>query len=232
MPLEFLHRPATPPGAPPPARIALFPGSWNPPTIAHLDIARAAASWADEIILVVPRAFPHKAFHGAAFPLRCEILSTLAAAHSARSHPAQSQPARFHQARLSAAISEGGLYADIATEARAHFGPAAELAILCGRDAAERWAAWPYPEPDHLARMLRHCRLLVAARCGEYTPPPEHRDRISTLNLPVSHDDVSSTDVRHRIEQNLDWHHLVPPAIHALLRTSWPARNTPDENAT
>ena len=213
VPLEFLHRATLPPGAPPPARIALFPGSWNPPTIAHLDIARAAACWAHEVILVIPRAFPHKAYDGAPFPVRCQLLAALAQSHLAPPHLAR--PA------LSAAISDGGLYADIATEARAALGPAAELAIVCGRDAAERWASWPYPDPAHLDRMLLHCRLLVAARRGEYTPPPRLSHRISTLPLPAAHDDVSSTDVRHRIQHHLPWQHLVPPAIHEYVRQSF-----------
>jgi nicotinate (nicotinamide) nucleotide adenylyltransferase len=198
--LEFLHG-----GVSRPARVAVFPGAYNPPTVAHLEIARAAAEWADEVLWVIPRAFPHKDFAGAPLEARCRMLAVLA-----QEHPA-----------FSAATSQGGLYAEIADEARAHFPEPAEIALVCGRDAAQRLVEWDYGEPGFVDRMLRRYRLLVAARGGEYQPLERHRHRIDTLVLPASLDLVSSSEVRRRMEEGGDWRALVPPSIHQHIRAAY-----------
>jgi len=197
--LEFLHRCTHSP-----ARIAVFPGAWNPPTVAHAEIARAASRWADEILWVIPRAFPHKTFEGATLEARCAMLTDLAKSHA-----------------HSAATSEGGLYGDIADEARAHFGPHTEIALVCGRDAAERLASWTYPDPDYLHRMMSRYRLLVAARLGDYLPPERYRDRIVTLEMASSFDLISSTEVRRRIAEHGAWEPLVPESIHQHVRAAY-----------
>jgi nicotinate-nucleotide adenylyltransferase len=190
--LEFLYRTARNP-----ARVALFPGTWNPPTIAHVDIARMACRQADEVIWILPRVFPHKGFEGAGFDARRGMLETLARDHVG----------------FSAAVSEGGLYAEMAAEARDYFGPQTEIALVLGRDAAERIAAWDYGAPGVFDDFVRRHRLLVAARGGEYEPAGHHRERISRLPMEASWDDVSSSEVRRRIENGEDWRMLVPPAI-------------------
>ena len=62
-------------------RVALFPGAWNPPTVAHLAIARAALTWSDEVVWLLPRAFPHKSFDGAPFEDRLHMLRRIAGDH-------------------------------------------------------------------------------------------------------------------------------------------------------
>ena len=53
-------------------RVGLFPAAWNPPTLAHLALAEAGLAFADEVLLVLPRVFPHKEFEQASFDLRLE----------------------------------------------------------------------------------------------------------------------------------------------------------------
>ncbi len=190
MALEFLYRDATNP-----ARVALFPGSWNPPTVAHAAIASAALTWANEVIWILPAAFPHKTYDQATFADRGRMIELIA-----RANPG-----------FSAAISQGGLYSEMAREAS---GLAPELALVLGRDAAERIAAWDYgPEnPNAFLDLLRDHRLLVAARAGDYDPPPDHSHRI--IQLPFQpHDDVSSTEVRRRIAAHEPWQNFVPDSI-------------------
>ncbi len=191
--LEFQHRGIIRNAA----RIGLFPGAYNPPTVAHLAIAQAALEWADEVVWVLPRAFPHKAFEGADFSARCNMLRTLAGAHTG----------------FSAAVSDGGLYLEIAEEAHEFFGPETEIALVCGRDAAERIARWDYGRPGVFEEMLAKFPLLVAGRAGEYLPAAHHAERIVPLQMPSTFDEVSSSEVRRRIRAGEKWEHLVPGEI-------------------
>src|SRR4051794_16288975 len=89
----------------PPARVALLPGSFNPPTRAHLALAESALGMTDHVLLVMPRAFPHKTWHGASPEQRMEMLRLLTSGRE----------------KIGAAISDGGLFIEIAREAREHF---------------------------------------------------------------------------------------------------------------
>jgi len=177
--------------------VALFPGTWNPPTVAHVDIARAALGQADEVIWILPRVFPHKSFEAAEFEARRAMLERIAR----------------ECAGFSVAISDGGLYVEIAAEAREYFAPDVEIAIVLGRDAAERIATWNYGVPGVFDDLVRRHRLLVAARQGEYIPALRHRERIVSLPMGTNWDEVSSSEVRRRIAAGGDWRHLVPRAI-------------------
>ena len=115
-------------------------------------------------------------------------------------------------ARFGVAVSEGGLVVEMAREARA-IAPAAELSVLCGRDAAERYVEWDYGEPGAIERLLREFRLLVAPRNGPASPPERLRFAIETLEAPPG-DDCSSTLVR---EAGRPWPELVPPEIADLV---------------
>jgi nicotinate-nucleotide adenylyltransferase len=180
--------------------VALFPGTWNPPTVAHVDISRMARSLSDEVIWILPRAFPHKGFDGADFDARCRMLETLATHNG-----------------FSAAVSEGGLYVDIAAEAAEHFGPQTGIALVLGRDAAERIAAWDYGAPGVFDDFVKRYRLLVAARRGEYQPAEHQRRFISTLPMECLWDEVSSSEVRRRIANGEEWRSLVPAPIAAMV---------------
>ncbi|MGD1072530.1 MAG: hypothetical protein ABSB15_20590 [Bryobacteraceae bacterium] len=182
-------------------RVALFPGAFNPPTVAHIAIARAARNWAKEVVWTLPRAFPHKRFEGADFPLRLEMLCRLAA----------------DEPGFSVAVASGGLYVEIADEAREFLGESVAIGLVCGRDAAERIAAWDYGRPGVFEAMIERYPLLVAGRAGEYLPAPHHADRIVSLALDPAFNEVSSTEVRRRIAVGEPWRHLVPDSVAGLL---------------
>ncbi len=202
MALEFLFRP---PGNP--ARVAVFPGAWNPPTVAHLEIARAARQLADEVVLVLPRRFPHKEFEAASLEARAKMLDLIV----------RNENSAGSAAGFSAALSDEGLYIGIAAEARQFFGSSVEIALVCGRDAAERIAAWDYGAPGVFDAMLDQHRLLVAARAGNYRPPRRHRKRILRLPVELPLDHISSSEIRRRIAAGLPWRELVPAAIAGLV---------------
>ena len=178
-----------------PRRLAILAGSFNPPTRAHLALAEAALTFADEVLFVLPKIFPHKEYAGASFDQRIRMLRTATAANR----------------NWSIGLADQGLFIEIANEAKPHY-PDSDLWFVCGRDAAERIAAWDYGHPEAFTKMLEVFGLLVARRQGEYTPPPELADRI--LSLPFeNYDEHSSTEVRDRIKRGAEWRHLVPESI-------------------
>src|ERR1051325_5057741 len=150
--MDFPHR-----AAGNPKRLGILPGTFNPVTVAHMALARAALSQVDEVVFVLPRVFPHKTYSGASFDERIEMLRAAVADNPA----------------FSIATAEGGLFVEIARECRAAYGDGVTLSFLCGRDAAERIAGWDYGRPGAFPEMLREFELLVAPRSGAYDPPPE-----------------------------------------------------------
>jgi nicotinic acid mononucleotide adenylyltransferase len=163
-------------------------------------MAQAALSWADEVVLILPRVLPHKEFEGITAQDRVALLAAVAAAR-----------------RFSAATAEGGLYVEMADEAAAYFGADTEIGLVCGRDAAERIAAWDYGRPGVFDEMIARYPLLVAGRAGEYRAAPQHTGRVIHLALGDSFHEVSSTDIRRRIAADQEWRSLVPAEIAARL---------------
>jgi nicotinic acid mononucleotide adenylyltransferase len=67
-------------------------------------------------------------------------------------------------------------------------------------------------------QLVKHHPLLVAARQGEYEPAGHHSDRIIRLTMAADWDEVSSSEVRRRIESGENWRELVPAAIADVVR--------------
>ena len=150
MALDFVKRPQRAI-----SRLGVLPGTFNPPTRAHLALAQAALEHCDEILFVLPRALPHKDYDGVSFYERWRLLEAAVAAYP----------------RFAAAASGGGLFLEIAAECREAYGREVEIAFLCGRDAAERIVGWNYEREEMLAEMFEQFSLLVARRGGEYVAP-------------------------------------------------------------
>lgn len=197
------------------SRLGVLPGTFNPITVAHLALARAAQSCCQEIVFVLPRVFPHKGYTGASFAERLELLDLALRA----------------EGQFSLAIADQGLFVNIAAECRQAYGPEVRLTFLCGRDAAERIAGWDYGNRVEFPMMLQAFDLLVAARNGEYTPPAGLSDRIERLELPRSFSHVSSTEVRERVARGYGWEHLVPTAVHQRVREIYGTETFTDRRA-
>jgi nicotinate-nucleotide adenylyltransferase len=184
-----------------PHKVGILAGSFNPPTIAHIELAQAASACVDLIVCVVPQVFPHKEYSGATLEQRVEMLQAagLAIPHAIAS-------------------TRQGLFIDIARECRDHYGTEARLSFICGRDAAERILNWDYGRTGVVEEMLAEFELLVAPRGGHFSPPVEYRHRIHALNIGSGHEEVSSTEVRERIARGEPWEHLVPENIREQVR--------------
>src|SRR5258708_21803162 len=184
-----------------PVKLAILPGAFNPPTRAHLAMAESALTVADEVLFVLPRAFPHKEYSGAGLDWRLELLRAALAG----------------KARFSLASSDRGLFIDMAREARADYGGSTELFILCGRDAAERIVNWDYGRGESIEKQLEVFELLVASRGGNYDPPPPIGNRVRSIELPAGVEEISSTEARRRIRAGEPWRDLVPDPVARLI---------------
>ena len=182
--------------------LGVLSGAFNPPTRAHLALASAALPWTGSVLFVLPRQMPHKAFDGATFDERLEML--LAATRGVK--------------RFGVAVSEGGLLWEIARECRADYG-ADDVRFLCGRDAAERIIGWKYGvgQPS-IEEQLREFRLLVAARQGEFAPPEHLGEAVKALPIDAGFDLQSATEVRQLAASNGLWEPMVPEAIVGMVR--------------
>jgi nicotinate-nucleotide adenylyltransferase len=183
-----------------PSRLGILPGAFNPPTVAHLALAQSALSQVAETLFVLPKSFPHKLYDGASFEARIEML----------------QAATADSPYFSIAVSESGLFRDIAAECRQAYGEDTRLSFLCGRDAAERILGWDYGDETSVTGMLREFDLLVATRRGELEAPLHLRHAIERLNLSDDLDLVSSSEVRDRIARGEPWEHLIPEPTRKL----------------
>lgn len=184
-------------GAPDARRVAIFPAAWNPPTLAHLALAGAALDFAGEVLLALPRVFPHKEFEHAGFDLRLEWLQRIVA----------------QRPRLGVAVTEGGLFLEMARALRAAAPCVEQVFIVCGSDAAARFLAWPYDRGPSAIEQLREFSLLVAPRGGSCATPGPLRGTIEELDLSPELQSISSTDIRRRILEGEPWTHLVPGEI-------------------
>ncbi|MGH9657586.1 MAG: nicotinate-nicotinamide nucleotide adenylyltransferase [Bryobacteraceae bacterium] len=185
-----------------PSKLAILSGAFHPPTRAHLALAQAALARAGEVLFVLPRVFPHKAYSGASFEQRRAWLEAAVAG----------------EPRFSIATTDRGLFAGIAAECRAAYGGAVKLYFICGRDAAERIIGWDYGDAPGILHQLESYELLVAAREGDYQPPVEMAAKVHPLSIPAGLRAISSTEVRRRIAAGEPWEHLVPAPVAALLR--------------
>lgn len=188
--------------------VAVLAAAFNPPTRAHLALARAALAHAGEVVFVLPRAFPHKEYEGPTLEQRLEMMERATAG----------------EPRFSVAVSEGGLFLEIARELRASDADIARVWFVTGRDAAERITGWDYTGREPIEDQLREYELLVAARGGAYDPPPALRERVTELRLAEDCGEVSSTEIRRRVHAGEEWRELAAPGTEeVILRLYGPA---------
>lgn len=180
-------------------RVGVFPGSFNPVTTAHLALAEAALAQhrLGQVIFLLPEVFPHKDFEGASFDDRLALLAAAAA----------------EEPRFAIASSRGGLFIEMAREVRAGCGPAVEVFVLCGRDAAERAVNWDYGDGPSFDEQIEEFQMLVASRQGRYEAPRKYARRIHKIELPRDFDGVSATRIRQAIREGRGWRGLVPGGV-------------------
>ena len=185
--------------------IAVLAGAFNPPTIAHWQLALAARRHVGQTLLVVPGRLPHKDPRRASLDERVDLLRDL-------------------DPDLPIAVTDGGLFIDIAREIRRDAQIGGRIYFACGSDAAQRIVEWDYGDTLDIRSQLEEYELLVASRLGRFDAPPDLDGRVHNLDLDGAFDDVSSTEVRDRIALGLDWESLVPPSAVERVRKIYSRR--------
>lgn len=190
--------------------VAVLPGSFNPPTAAHLLLAeRALAEGYDCVIFTLARTIVGKPQSGLIPEDR--LMAMRAACGS----------------NFAVAVTSHGLYADQAEAIAAGFGDA-EIAFLVGSDKVlqifeDRW----YPDRElALQRLFSRARLVVAPRgdqgerLREVLGAPGNvgwSDRVEILQLHPAVSDMSSTRVRGLLRSGAEPNGLVPADVARML---------------
>jgi nicotinic acid mononucleotide adenylyltransferase len=198
-------------GAPGFGAIAILPGSFNPPTAAHLLLAeRARREGFGCVLFTLARKTAGKEPTGLVAEDRLLALRFVA-----------------QRAGMGVAVSSAGLYADMADAATLLF-PGNEIAFLVGSDKIPEIfeAGWYSDRDAALDALFARARLVVAPRTDDgqavraLIGRPENRtwaDRVSILPLHPAVSDLSSTRVRGLLQSGADPTGLVPGAIGTFL---------------
>ena len=95
-------------------KIGVLPGTFNPPTSAHLALAEAAMAHVDRVVFVLPRVLPHKDYEGVPFEERLALVKHVA---EPRFGVASSSAASAARRAAAAACSGSGCSSPAATSA-------------------------------------------------------------------------------------------------------------------
>jgi nicotinate-nucleotide adenylyltransferase len=185
-----------------PRRIGVFGGTFDPVHNTHLAIARAAREQAklDMVLFVVSANPPHK--RGATFASAEDRVALVEAAVG--------RGPGMVSSRIE--LDRGGpSYTADTLETLHEQHPHAELFLIIGMDSLIDLPKWRSPD-----RILELAHLLVVPRPGEADVPELVRGRYTMFAF--SETDVSSTEIRARIESGDPCADLLPPAVSTIIR--------------
>ena len=180
------------------ARIGVFGGSFDPPHVGHLIVARDVVEALDlDRLLLIPAADPpHKpAGTGAPAATRVRMLEAAVAGDAV-----------LAVSRIELERGGQSFTVDTLRELRGRF-PGDELHLVIGVDQLEAFASWK--EPEEVARLAR---LVVMSREGREPRRPAGV-LVEYRTVPVTRIDLSSTDIRRRIREGRSVRNRVPDAV-------------------
>ena len=196
-------------------RLGIFSGSFNPMSVAHTALAEQAVArfQLDELLLLLAKANVDKGIFG--LPLAARLVTL--------KRYAESRP------DISVGASSHGRYIDKLTALNALYPQQTEFHFIVGYDTLIRiFDAKYYTDFDaELQELFPACRFIAANRAeadaetiDAFMSQPATRPYapfVSTLALPVAYAEISSTEIRQRLEQGDTIRHLVPLAVAELL---------------
>ncbi len=190
-------------------RIGLMGGSFNPIHCGHINLARAAldSGLADRVLFLPTGNPPHKR-SGLADKLDRLAMTELAIEGETRMGVCREEVDR-----------EGVIYTVDTLAILREKMPNCRLLYLIGADTLCTLHTWRRPED-----VVRLCTLLVAMRPGEDRTAVEKsakawRERGAQIEyLPAEMMDISSTEIRMRMQTGRALDGLVPPKVEAYIR--------------
>lgn len=207
--------------------LAVLPGAFNPPTFAHLALARAAvARGFDRVLLSLGTTTLDKEEHGLALEDRLWLLTRIA----------QGDP------RCGVVLQNRGLYAEMAEAVRRSFPDLADLAFVAGMDKVPQLFEARYYDDlsQGLETLFSRARFVVAPRGSAgrvdlenlLATPVARRfaHRFDWLELAPRWRTLSATAVRDRLERDEHVEQWLPPVVAAFVRESGAFRE-PDRYA-
>lgn len=195
-------------------RIGIFGGTFDPPHIGHLALARAALEQLelDEVLFLPANRNPLKSKKTATNGKhRLGMVEALV-----RNEP--------QMAVSDMELTRGGTSYTVDTLGELQVVQPADYWFIMGADSLKGLADWKNPH-----RLLRLARLAVALRPPIMDSdalarvPEEFRSRIDVLTMPPM--DVSSTDLRERLARNQSVNPSIPPDVLKYISTNQLYRN-------
>jgi nicotinate-nucleotide adenylyltransferase len=198
-------------------RVALFGGTFDPPHRGHISVARAAADafHLDAVLFATAGRQPLKS-SGTSTPFADRLAMTALACADSEGGIADS---RLQASTLDAPRADGLPNYTVDTLAelqRTH--PGDTLFNLVGADSFLDLPRWREP-----ARLLELAEWIVAARPGfslddlsALRLTPHQRSRVHLLTF--THEDISATDLRRRLQTGDDCRGLLPAAVSTYIR--------------
>ena len=205
-------------------RLGVFASSFNPTTVAHVEMMRLAADKfsLDETLALAGKANADKTDYECSLE---ERLSMMALAFD-------------YDAEVSAGLSSHAYFVDVLEALLRIYPPPARLHFIMGVDTFERVLD---PEDKYTARYHRsfsnrreallylfsHSRFIVAGRAGRgpedvsalVAREPEYlQRRVSYIDLPGDMGERSATEVRERLREGLSISGLVPEPVEQYIK--------------
>ena len=190
-------------------RIGCFGGSFNPIHSAHIRLADEVTRQfsLDLCILMVAGDPPHKLLHGNALSKDRLAMACIAAEESGNENIFVSD----YEIK-----KQGTSYTvDTLTYLKSHY-PDDELFLIMGADMLCSFSTWKNPEIiTQLARLIAVRRPDMETDSAYTQAVNELREKFSAvvLETDISLPDISSTDIRSRIEKAMPISGLVPPGV-------------------
>ena len=219
-------------------RLGVFASSFNPPTIAHVELIRRAteAFALDETLALAGQTNADKSTYECSLEDRVAMMKLAFAG----------------EARTSIGLSSHAFYVDMVDALRRVYSPQTDLHFIVGFDTFERvidledrytkrYHRKPSGRIEALEYMFARSSFIVAARAGigldslkllvkrELVVPP---DRVLYLDFPPDLGELSSTEVRKRSGAGESITGLVPAAVEQFitLRGTYKAKGTNAES--
>ena len=198
------------------SRLGIFSGSFNPLTVAHIEMIEAAQKKydLDEILLILASANVDKGVFGLSLADRLLMLK------------------EYTESRedFSVAACSHGKFIEKIEALKPAYPPGTHFSFIVGYDTFVRLFDPKYYTDLHgaLEVLFDRCRFIVANRqkydadaVKQVMETPDYRryvDCIDLIELPDFYAEISSTDIRTQIQAGNSVDHLVPSEVQAFLK--------------